>query len=382
MSPSSCPASACGWTGRSWPTRRHRSSSTCAGPGRSNPSTRYSARTPCTSWRGRKSRLSSPAWARSCSRRAACSRCTARSTTAAPTPAPATASSMSGCGPATRARASATSNRWMRSPAASACSAWPTSPCPRTTAPWSGAASDAANAEPRRSGVLHKPWKVRGAGSGDLYDPQRIAPFLQQLDFAFLGLVQVLFLDVAVAADVFRNRGDLGGEVDVAAVERTEQAVDRGEVIDDQLALHPALLGPAEDVERTATQEAQLRQPLERGEHPRAEFLLDQVALCVLLRQQRRGEVELELVVAVELLLQLLLEVAAGVQARDFVLVLVRHQLEGVTRDGFGQVGGAGDLRGLGFAYLGDEVAVALGVGRILVIGEEADAARDQFVER
>src|SRR3546814_8348881 len=41
-----------------------------------------------------------------------------------------------------------------------------------------------------------------------LHDPQRVPPFGQQLDFARPGLVQVRFLDVAVAADVFGNAGE------------------------------------------------------------------------------------------------------------------------------------------------------------------------------
>src|SRR5688500_13580212 len=98
----------------------------------------------------------------------------------------------------------------------------------------------------------------RRYGSGELHDPKRIARLLQQLRFARLGLVQVLFLDVAVAADVLRNRGDLRRETDVAAVELAEQAFDRREVIDDQLALHLPLLGAAEDVEGGTAQLAQL----------------------------------------------------------------------------------------------------------------------------
>src|SRR3546814_12294160 len=68
-----------------------------------------------------------------------------------------------------------------------------------------------------------------GGVSRSLHDPQRVVPLRQQFGFARLRLVQVRFLDVAVAADVLRDGGDFGGEVDVAAVECVEQAADRSE---------------------------------------------------------------------------------------------------------------------------------------------------------
>src|SRR3546814_20620335 len=58
--------------------------------------------------------------------------------------------------------------------------------------------------------------------SRSLHDPQRVVPLRQQFGFARLRLVQVRFLDVAVAADVLRDGGDFGGEVAVAAVECVE----------------------------------------------------------------------------------------------------------------------------------------------------------------
>ena len=53
--------------------------------------------------------------------------------------------------------------------------------------------------------------------------------------------------------------------------------------------------------------------------------------------QRRRREVEAELVVAFELRGDALREIGLGVQARDFVLVLDREQLEVVARDRFGE---------------------------------------------
>src|SRR5690606_41933543 len=53
------------------------------------------------------------------------------------------------------------------------------------------------------------------------------------------------------------------------------------------------------------------------------------------------GEVEVQPVVAVELLLEPAHELAAGVQPRHLVLVLVGHELEEVARHRLGQVGRA-----------------------------------------
>ena len=75
-----------------------------------------------------------------------------------------------------------------------------------------------------------------GNPSGHLHHTQRVVPLRQQLGFARLGRVQVVFLDVPVAADVLGDRGDLRGQVDVAAVQRAQQAVDGGEVLLDQAA--------------------------------------------------------------------------------------------------------------------------------------------------
>src|SRR5690606_6505424 len=166
--------------------------------------------------------------------------------------------------------------------------------------------------------------------SGRLHHPQRVVPFLQQFGLARLGLVQVRVLDVAVAADVLGDAGDVGGEVDVARVQPLQQHRHGLLVFADQGALAAAFGGVAEQVQRSAAQAAQFRQHAERGEHPAAVFPLLQLALGVLLRQQRRGEVELQLVVALELLREAAPELAAGVQARHFVLVLVGHQLEEV----------------------------------------------------
>ncbi len=90
----------------------------------------------------------------------------------------------------------------------------------------------------------------------------------------------------------------------------------------------------------------------------------------------------MQFVVALELLLQPLAELAAGVQARDLVFVLVRHQLEQVAPDGLGQVGAARRARLLGGAHARHEVGVAPRVAGALVVAQERRAARDHLVER
>src|SRR5690606_6335510 len=74
--------------------------------------------------------------------------------------------------------------------------------------------------------------------SGGLHDPQRVVPLAQQLGLACPGRVQVRFLDVAVAADVLGDAGDLRGEVDVARVQLLQQPAHGAFVVLDQLALH------------------------------------------------------------------------------------------------------------------------------------------------
>ncbi|MNI03961.1 hypothetical protein D3C73_568740 [compost metagenome] len=190
------------------------------------------------------------------------------------------------------------------------------------------------------------------------------------------------FLDVTEAADVLGHAGNLHRQCEAVVIQAVQQYLHGCLVITDQLALHATLLGAAKHVEAAATQELQLGQQAERLEHPRAIFLLQQPALFVLLREQRRCQMEAQLVIALELLLQAALEIAAGVQAGHFVLVLVRHQLEQVAGHGLGQRGGAADTFGFSRAHAFDQRAVAVGVGGILVVGQEGRAALDHLVQR
>ncbi len=70
-----------------------------------------------------------------------------------------------------------------------------------------------------------------------------------------------------------------------------------------------------------------------------------------------------------------------GVKARNFVFILVRHQLEQIARHGFGQRTFARHLRSFRRLHLLDPAFVARRVGGVLVFGEEVDAARHHLVE-
>ena len=80
-------------------------------------------------------------------------------------------------------------------------------------------------------------------------------------------------------------------------------------------------------------------QNLEQRQNPGPEAHLARLAgQRIDLRQQRRREVEVGLVVALEHAFDLLLELAVGVQARDLVLVLVGEKLVVIARHRFGEL--------------------------------------------
>ncbi len=89
---------------------------------------------------------------------------------------------------------------------------------------------------------------------------------------------------------------------------------------------------------------------------------------------------ELELVVALELLAEAGLEGGLAVEASDLVFVLVRQQLGVIERDGFREAGLADLL--LGGAHFVDQRLVALGQCRVLVAGQVLRARGHDLVER
>jgi hypothetical protein len=98
--------------------------------------------------------------------------------------------------------------------------------------------------------------------------------------------------------------------------------------------------------------------------------------------EERRREVELEAhVLALEGRGDLLGEVAVRVEARHLVLVLVGHELVQRLGDGLGERAGLAHDPRLGLAHPLHPGAVALGVSRVLVVGEVGGAPRDHLVE-
>lgn len=79
----------------------------------------------------------------------------------------------------------------------------------------------------------------RSATSCRLHHMQRlwIAPLRQQRSFARLGFLQMRMLDVAIAANVLRNAGDLRSQADVIGIQPFQQHVHGCKVIGNQLAL-------------------------------------------------------------------------------------------------------------------------------------------------
>src|SRR5260221_2904635 len=200
----------------------------------------------------------------------------------------------------------------------------------------------------------------------------RIAPLRQELRLARLRIAQVPLLHVAIATDELGDGGDLGRERDARRIEFLEKLAHHALIVGDELSFRAPFRGVAEDVERRAAQETQPREHPHRREHPRSVLALARLAgHRIGLRPERRREVHLHAVVALELAFDALQEVAVGMKARDLVFVLVRHELEEIARDDRRELRRAAGLRLLGRADLGDEVLVALRVGLVLVAGEE-----------
>ena len=100
--------------------------------------------------------------------------------------------------------------------------------------------------------------------------------------------------------------------------------------------------------------------------------------LGILAGCQRWRQVVHQLVVALKHVGNLLGESGVQVQARHFVLVLVRHQFEQITRDRLGQLGAAAQLP-LGSLHFFHKSPVLRCISRILVIRQKRFALRDQF---
>src|SRR3546814_16962299 len=82
--------------------------------------------------------------------------------------------------------------------------------------------------------------------------------------------------------------------------------------------------------------------------------------------------------VALELGVQFLQEIAVGIEPRDLVLVLVGHQLVGIARDRLGEAGHALGLRRIGGAGLFDQRRVPVAICLVLVTDPAPAAAGPQ----
>ncbi len=183
----------------------------------------------------------------------------------------------------------------------------------------------------------------------------------------------------AVAANQFRKCSNGYGGAVVARLQLSQQLIKVALVLGDQFAFDTAVMAVAEHVQRRAAQELQLGQHVEGVQHPRPEFTLTRLASgAVALGQPGRCQVELQLVVAFELRLELLAELRFAVQPRHFVLVFVGKKLEVVARHCFRkrQV-----IRGIHRPYALDHRAIALGIGRALVLGKEVHAPVDDLFQ-
>ena len=184
---------------------------------------------------------------------------------------------------------------------------------------------------------------------------------------------------MAVSANVLGDAGDVGGQGEFRRRQRLQHFVDRRGVLTDQRTLDLAFFRFAEHIEGRPAQALELGQQLETGQHPGAELAFLQLALVVFSGQQRRGEVVIQLVVALELRGHLVEKTAVGVQACNLVFVLVGHQLEQVAGNRFSQLL-AVEWR-FGSAHLFNVVLVALRIGSVLVAGQKLDALGDHVVQ-
>ena len=158
----------------------------------------------------------------------------------------------------------------------------------------------------------------------------------------------------------------------VAGIEPVQDLVQDGLVLDQQPALHPPLGRAAERVEGGAAQPLEAGQQAEGAQHPGAVApFLQMAGDGIPVGQQRRRQMDLEAVPALELGAELVQERAVGPEPGDLVLVLDRHQLEQVAGHGLAEAVPTGRAPRLGLAHPCDDLAVAARIGRVLVGGEE-----------
>ena len=99
---------------------------------------------------------------------------------------------------------------------------------------------------------------------------------------------------------------------------------------------------------------------LETGEHQRAKLLFLQLAFFIGFRDDGRSQVVVDGVVTLKHIANLLQESRVGMQARNFVLIFVSHQLEEVACDCFTQTRFV--KRRFCSFHAQDNIAVTLGI--------------------
>src|SRR3954470_14703342 len=218
-----------------------------------------------------------------------------------------------------------------------------------------------------------------GLRRGPLRAPR--AELLEELLALLARRGDVALLDVAEAADLLGEGGELDCGGVILRVEAGEELLDCLLVLPDQLALHAPLFGMAEGIKRGSSEESQPRKELENSPHPSAETHLARLAAeRIDLRKKRWREVVIGPVVAFEHVGDLLFEFAVGVQARNLVLVLVGEELVVIARDRFGELRGAG-LVLFDPKDAADQGPVSGGISGVLIVGEELRAPLDQLVQ-
>ncbi|SAI33726.1 Uncharacterised protein [Bordetella trematum] len=187
---------------------------------------------------------------------------------------------------------------------------------------------------------------------------------------------------MAIAADVFGKGSDCSRSAEFVDRQMGQQGLDQVFVLADERTFHAALRRVAEGVGPGAAYALAARQPAQCAQGARAEgHFARHAAVRVLAGQQRRRHVKAQGEVAFELFGQLRGEAAVGVEARDFVLVLVGHQLVEAARHGQRKPGrGCAELA-LACRDPFDQAAVAHRVGGVLVGGEVLDTLFEQRLQ-
>src|SRR5262249_1896746 len=152
-----------------------------------------------------------------------------------------------------------------------------------------------------------------------------------------------------------------------------EDLLDQRFIIRDEAPFQPSLDGMAEGIEGGAAKESQTSQKAEGLHNPWAIALLDRTAVRIPRLEQRRREVEPELDVAPQLAADRRPEMSVCIEPCHLILVLVGEELEVVPRDRLGEAAEPRRALRLGMDDAIDQTAVALGVGCVLVAGQELD---------